>query len=235
MPALKRGRHRGGHRGRRRAVPRGRRLVGSPLRLWVRRLRLPLLVGIMVCAGALGALAVADDPEELVDVVQVTSAVPAGEELSAGTLQLVEVDRESVAEDAVTDVEELSGRRSAVPLAAGAVVAESHLVGSGLLAQQPDGTVAVPVRAADSALVTMLSPGQRVDVLSSTDGAGRETASETLADSATVLWTPTSEDDSWLASSAESGDVVIVAVDPETAEDIARAAHQGRLHLSLVG
>lgn len=203
--------------------------------MWVRRLRLPLLVGTMICAGAIGALTVADDPVESVTVLQVTGTVPAGEELSAGVVEPVEVDRESVAEDVLSDPAELDGRRSAVPLAPGAVIAESHLVGSGLLAGQEPGTVAVPVRAADPALVSMLTPGQRVDVVSSTDGAGRETASETIAEEAAVLWTPTGEEDSWLGSAGETGDVVIVAVDAETAEDIARAAHQGRLHLSLIG
>lgn len=190
---------------------------------------------MMICAGAVGALAVADDPQETVTVLQVTAAVPAGEELAAGVVEPLEVDRESVAEDAVTELEDLADRRSAVPLAPGAVVAESHLVGSGLLQGQPAGTVAVPVRAGDSGLVSMLRPGQRVDVVSSGDGAGRDADAETLAESAVVLWTPTGEDDSWLASSAEAGDVVIVAVDAQTAEDIAGAAHRGRLHLSLVG
>ncbi|WP_261623356.1 RcpC/CpaB family pilus assembly protein [Nesterenkonia marinintestina] len=238
-PPRGRGRRRAPERTRRRSTsgrrPRNRRLVGSPLRLWVRRLRIPLVVGMMICAGAVGALAVAEDPQESVVVLQVTSAVAAGEEVSSRDVERIEVDRESVAQDALTDAQELLDRRTAVPLAPGAVVAESHLVGSGLLRGQPSGTVAVPVRAGDAGLVSMLRPGQLVDVVSSSDGEGRQADAATLAESAVVLWTPTGEDDSWLASSADAGDVVIVAVDAETAEEIARAAHRGRLHLSLVG
>lgn len=171
---------------------------------------------------------------ETATAVQVSSSVAAGQTLTAADLEETQVDVAAVP-DQQAQLDQLLGRQVAVPLPAGALVHQEHLVGPGLLEGQEDGVVAVPVRPADTAIVGMLTPGQTVDVLVSADSAESGSSSRTVAAAAPVLWTPTSEDENWLPGAGEAGNVVIVAVEAETAEAIAEATHEGRLHLSLVG
>ena len=212
-----------------------RRLRGSGLLRWVRRLRIPLALLCGLCAVGAGMLAGSETRTETTTAVRVVADVAAGEALQDSTLEEVVVDVEAVPRDHVVAGEDLLGRRAAVPLPQGAVVLESQLVGPGLLAGQASGDVAVPVRPADTALVGMLTPGQRVDVVLSADSMEEGTSSKTVAREAPVLWTPSGEEDDWLPGASDGSQVVIIAVDSTTAEDIAQAAHQGRLHLSLVG
>lgn len=182
-----------------------------------------------------GVLAGGETQVETTTAVRVTSPMAAGQELSPGDLEETEVDVEAVPEGHLFERDALVGQRTAVPLPAGALVLDAHLVGPGLLQGQEAGVVAVPVRPADTAMVGMLTPGQSVDVLVSADSIDAGSSSQTLAEAAPVLWTPTSEDENWLPGAGEAGNVVIVAVEAETAEAIAQATHEGRLHLSLVG
>lgn len=182
-----------------------------------------------------GLTAGVESRAETVTAVRLTQDVSAGEELTAGMLEEVAVDAEAVPGEQPVPVEELLGRQAAVPLPRGALVLPSLLVGPGLLAGQPEGHVAVPVRPADTALVGMLSPGQRVDVILSAESLEEGTSSRTVARAAPVLWTPSGESDDWFPQAGDGGQVVVIGVEPSTAEDIAEAAHQGRLHLSLVG
>lgn len=191
-----------------------------------------LLVGI--CAVGAGILAGGETQVETATAVQVSSSVAAGQTLTAADLEETQVDVAAVP-DQQAQLDQLLGRQVAVPLPAGALVHQEHLVGPGLLEGQEDGVVAVPVRPADTAIVGMLTPGQTVDVLVSADSAESGSSSRTVAAAAPVLWTPTSEDENWLPGAGEAGNVVIVAVQAETAEAIAEATHEGRLHLSLVG
>lgn len=211
-----------------------RRLRGSSLRRGIQRLRIPLALLLGVCAVGAGILAGAETQTETTAAVRAASPVAAGQELTVADLEEVQVDVGAVPEGHPAGTEDLLGRRTAVPLPAGALVHEAHLVGPGLLEGQGRGVVAVPVRPADTAMVGMLTPGQRVDVLLSADSPEAGSSSRTVAEAAPVLWTPTSEDENWLPGAGEAGNVVIVAVEAETAEQIARATHEGRLHLSLV-
>lgn len=212
-----------------------RRLRGSSLRRGIQRLRVPLALLLGVCAVGAGVLAGGETQVETTTAVRVTSPMAAGQELSPGDLEETEVDVEAVPEGHLFERDALVGQRTAVPLPAGALVLDAHLVGPGLLQGQEAGVVAVPVRPADTAMVGMLTPGQSVDVLVSADSIDAGSSSQTLAEAAPVLWTPTSEDENWLPGAGEAGNVVIVAVEAETAEAIAQATHEGRLHLSLVG
>ncbi|GAB3194176.1 Flp pilus assembly protein CpaB [Nesterenkonia suensis] len=212
-----------------------RRLRGTALGLWVRRLRIPLAVLCGLCAVGAGLLAGVESRGELVIAVRLTQDVAVGEELTAAMLEEVRVDAEAVPAGEPVGVDELVGGQAAVPLRSGAVVLPSLLVGPGLLAGQPEGHVAVPVRPADTALVGMLTPGQQVDVILSAESLEEGTSSRTVARSAPVLWTPTGDGDDWFPQAGDGGQVVVIGVDPSTAQDIAQAAHQGRLHLSLVG
>ncbi|GAA1454585.1 RcpC/CpaB family pilus assembly protein [Nesterenkonia lacusekhoensis] len=224
-----------GRSGRRSRPPRvQRRLRGSSARRVLQRLRIPVALLVGICAVGAGILAGGETQVETATAVQVSSPVAAGQTLTAADLEETQVDVAAVP-DQQAQLDQLLGRQVAVPLPAGALVHQEHLVGPGLLEGQEDGVVAVPVRPADTAIVGMLTPGQTVDVLVSADSAESGSSSRTVAAAAPVLWTPTSEDENWLPGAGEAGNVVIVAVEAETAEAIAEATHEGRLHLSLVG
>lgn len=211
-----------------------RRLRGSSARRVLQRLRVPIALLVGACAVGAGILAGGEAQVETATAVQVSSSVAAGQELTAAHLEETQVDVAAIP-DRPAQLDELLGKQVAVPLPAGALVHPEHLVGPGLLQGQEDGAVAVPVRPADTAIVGMLTPGQNVDVLVSADSAESGSSSRTVASAAPVLWTPTSEDENWLPGAGEAGNVVIVAVEAETAEAIAEATHEGRLHLSMVG
>lgn len=211
-----------------------RRLRRGGLRRAVRQLRIPL--ALLLGAGAVtgGLLASGESSAETLSALRVTESVGAGEELTTGVLEEVRLQAEAVPEGHAVELEDLVGRRPAAPLPAGSLVHENQMVGPGLLHGQRSGTVAVPVRPADTAMVSMLRPGQQVDVLLSADSPESGSSSRTVAEAAPVLWTPHDEEENWLPGAGEAGNVAIVAVDAETAEQIAQATHEGRLHLSLV-
>jgi pilus assembly protein CpaB len=122
-----------------------------------------------------------------------------------------------------------------VALPAGAVVHPTQLVGPGLLTGHSPDTVAVPVRPADTALIGLLSPGQRVDVLASPETPKAAGESRRIAEAAPVIWIPQDESENWLGATSDSQNVVILAVDAPTAAQLAEATSSGRLHLTMVG
>ena len=60
-----------------------------------------------------------------------------------------------------------TGRTLATPIRAGELVTDTRVIGPGLLAGQPPGTVAVPVRLSDASTSAFVRAGDRVDVLAS--------------------------------------------------------------------
>lgn len=212
-----------------------RRLKPGGLYRWMRRFRIPLAVLLGLCAVL--AVLLAREPEQGVTVtaVRAVSDLAAGQVLTAAVLEEVEVDVEAVPRGHSIDVEALIGESVAVAVPAGALVHTTQLVGPGLLAGYGPGTVAVPVRPADTAIIGLLSPGQRVDVTASSDSPENAEGTRRVADAATVLWVPQDESENWLGSSSQGSNVVILAVDAPTAERIAEASLTGRIHLSLIG
>ncbi|GAB3180881.1 hypothetical protein GCM10027060_10900 [Nesterenkonia halophila] len=228
-----------------------RRLRGASSTRVVRRMRLPLALLFACCAVAAGMLAGGTAPPgERVTVVRTTGEAAAGERLEAAQLETARVEAASVPAGAAAAawggpgeggdgageelLDRVAGRQAAVPLPQGAVVLETQLVGPGLLDGQDEEVVAMPVRPADTALVGMLTPGRRVDVLVSGSGPEGMPPAETVAEAAPVLWTPQSVSDDWLPADDQAGEVVILAVEPDVAETLAEAAHRGRIDLSLV-
>ncbi|GAA1146109.1 SAF domain-containing protein [Nesterenkonia lutea] len=192
-----------------------------------------MLLGLGAAAAAL--MTAGEGELETASALRVSTDVAAGERLVPGMVEEIAVDVAAVPRGYSAELEQVVGQQVAVPLPAGALIHPNQLVGPGLLAGQDPGTVAVPVRPADPAMVGLLTPGQRVDVLVSSDSPERGSHSEPVAREVPVLWTPQDESENWLPSGGEAGSVVILAVDLAAAESIAQATHEGRLHLSLRG
>lgn len=192
-----------------------------------------LLLGLSAAAAAM--LAGENSTVETTTAVRVTSAVAGGEVLSAGILEEFDVDAEAVPQDHVGRIEDFLGQTLALGLPSGALVHQSQLLGPGLLEGHEPGTVAVPVRPADTAIIGLLSAGQQVNVTASSDAPEDAGGSHTIAESVPVLWIPQDESENWLGAAQDASNVVVLALDAQTAAAIAEATHQGRLHLSLVG
>jgi Flp pilus assembly protein CpaB len=137
--------------------------------------------------------------------------------------------------DVAGDAGEVVGARLSVPLRSGSPVAPASLVGPGLLTGSPPGTVAVPVRPSDAETVSLLSPGQLVDVVLSTgNGYEQPVESAVIASALPVLWTgDTAPDGGWLGGESPAGMVVLAASAAESAV-LAGAASRGRIFLVLV-
>ena len=236
QPVLSRRQQRAGAAGRIQSA-KPPRVTGRPLRRRMQRARIPLAIILAVSAGGLAWYNGMGSSVDRVPAVRVTTDVGAGETLTAQSVEVAEVDVAAVPESHSGDPGRYVGETLSGPLPRGAVVPEPQRGGPGLLTGREDGTVAVPVRPADTAIVGLLTPGQHVDVLVSTDAPERASATRTVAAGVPVLWTPLAGgDENWLGErpAADSRDVVVLAVQAQTAEDIAQATHEGRVHLSLV-
>lgn len=192
-----------------------------------------MLLGVTAVLAAL--LAREHAGAETATAVRTTSDLTAGQMLSAAVVEEVEIDAAAVPSGHTPDLEALLGETVAVALPAGALVHQTQVVGPGLLAGYDPGTVAVPVRPADTAIIGLLGPGQRVDVTAASEAPENADGPGRVAEAAPVLWVPQDDSENWLGAAHDSGNVVILAVEASTAEQIAEASHSGRLHLTLVG
>jgi len=184
-------------------------------------------------ACALSALAPEHVPTRT--VVVAARDLPAGHAIAASDLALRVLASAALPPDVAGDAGEVVGARLSVPLRSGSPVAPASLVGPGLLTGSPPGTVAVPVRPSDAETVSLLSPGQLVDVVLSTgNGYEQPVESAVIASALPVLWTgDTAPDGGWLGGESPAGMVVLAASAAESAV-LAGAASRGRIFLVLV-
>ncbi|HIX00925.1 MAG TPA: hypothetical protein H9871_12380, partial [Candidatus Nesterenkonia stercoripullorum] len=151
----------------RRALGKPPRVTRRPLRRRLQRARIPSAIALAIAAGGLTAYNSLGSTVDRVPAVRLTTDIGAGEVLTAESVEVAEVDVAAVPETHSGDPGRYIGQTMSAPLPRGAVVHESQLLGPGLLTGRDAGTVAVPVRPADTAIVGLLAPGQHVDVLAS--------------------------------------------------------------------
>lgn len=120
-------------------------------------------------AGACGA------PAPTIPVLVAARDAPGGTVLTERDVRIAAMPRALAPAGALSPGAEIAGRRLAYPIRAGEPVTDVRLVGSGLLAGYVTGgvdVVATPVRVADAATVRLVRPGDLVDVLAASPGAG---------------------------------------------------------------
>lgn len=204
-------------------------------REWLALYRRPLAacLAALSVACALSALAPKHTPTRT--VVVAARDLPAGQAIAASDLALRELASEALPPDVAADAGQVVGGRLAVPLRSGSPVALASLVGPGLLTGAPPGTVAVPVRPSDAETVSLIAPGQLVDVVLSTgNGYEQPVESAVIASALPVLWTgDTASGGGWLGAESSPGMVVLAASAAESAV-LAGAASRGRIFLVLV-
>jgi len=220
-----------------RADPPGRGLAGRGRfrRFLLRRRR--LLAGFAVAAAA-GITVQALLPAETATTAAAAAAhdLPAGHLLTPEDLQLVRLPPEAVPPGALPDADLAAGEQLAVPVLGGTVISRTVLVGEGMLSGTPEGSAAVPLRPADPAAASLLSPGVLVDVVVAEeqgfDGAGDPVV---LAAGVPVLWVTGTGGTGSPWPGAAAGDapeqLVVVAAPGADAPGLAVASARGQVYL----
>ncbi len=205
----------------------------------MRRYRKPLAIGfaLLALAGTLNVFSSGQLSQR--EVVVVSTDIAAGSEISASHLSVQTARLDPEDNEVYESADQLVGQRVAVGLDAGTVVRKYALVGPQLLAGAQSGTVAVPLRLSDPATVTLLHPGQLVDIVLTTgDGFDQEISSRTIAKAVPVLWVPQSASSSefgMLNSAAPSGEgIIVVAAASSLSDDLSGAVSRGKVSAVLV-
>lgn len=217
-------------------ITRTNRPPAQIIRSFVFRKRRLIAAALLCAAAGITVQALLPDDQSTQSVIVASADLPAGAVLDPSQLTTADLPADAVPKHAFRDVEGLIGQQLATPLYQGDVVAENFLVGAGLLAGAPEGTVAVPLRPADESIVQLLSPGLLVDVVLST-GNGYEVSAKNsvLARGLPVLWTASDAGAGpWPDTGAQEG-LVVVAANPADAAALAGASSTGQVHLVLTG
>lgn len=212
----------------RRLVRRHRRSLGA------------LLVGV---AALLALQQLRPPPPPTVPVVVADRELPAGTVLQPSDLALRQVPAEAVAPSALADPDRAVGRTLAGPVPRGEPLSTARLRGPELLAGQPEGTVALPVRVADAGAAALLAPGDHIDLLAALPGDDGGTGI-VVAEALPVLLVGTGggggSDGGLLGSGAgpvstagDPGGLVVVATSRAAARDIVAATAASPLWFTL--
>lgn len=169
-------------------------------------------------------------PPEQVDLLVAASDLSAGTEVGTEDVTIVQVPEHAVPQGA-QQRDEVVGRTLAGPLRRGEPVTDAGLVNAGMVAGYP-GMVALPVRVPDADVVSLLQPGDTIDVVA-TDPSNGET--HQVATGVRVVTVPASRSDSPGGAQTLPGRLVVLAAPSTTAKNIAGAATTGYLSVMFSG
>jgi Flp pilus assembly protein CpaB len=199
--------------------PLRRRWAG--LRRVVLTWRRPLAAVLAAVAVLAGVQAATAPPAPSREVVVAARDLPGGRPLTSDDLGRHRLPVEAVPAGAVSDPTSLLGRTLAAPVRRGEAVTDVRVVGEGLLAGYPM-RVASPVRIGDAAVAGLLRVGDRVDVVATDPGTGK---TRVVSQAAPVIALPRERgNESTAATGLAGGALVVVAVPPDTAVELAGAA-----------
>jgi Flp pilus assembly protein CpaB len=126
---------------------------------WPRRLVVLGCVALAVGCGLSGLR------REGADVLVAVRAVPAGQALTAADLAVRHWPRSVVPARALHHLAEARGRVLALAITAGEPLTSARLLGPGLAAGRPPGTVVFAISVSATSAHAVVQPGERVDVL----------------------------------------------------------------------
>lgn len=204
----------------------------------MRRYRKPLALVLLLLAVAAGMNVLADGQLAQRKVVVTTADLASGQLIGAEQVQLVSVPLDPADRQVISDPGAVIGQRLAVAVPAGTLLREHLLVGPNLLTGTSLGTVAVPIRLSDPATVTLMHPGQLVDIVLTTgDGFEAKISSRTIARAVPVLWVPDSgaRQLGMFAASGTAGEgIIVVAAANHQSDELAGAVSRGKVSAVLV-
>jgi pilus assembly protein CpaB len=191
---------------------------------WHRRL---LAAGLAAGAVALALQAAEPKPAPTVPAIAAARELRGGMTLTPEDLLVVDVPPDLVPAGALARIDDAAGRLLSGPMHAGELVSDLRLVGPGLLTGWGEGLVATPVRIADPGVLTLVRPGDRIDLYATPVSALGPTA--VVAAQVPVLAVPVSAEQGALAEGA----LLVVAATPRQAGLLAEAAVTSRLSVVL--
>lgn len=162
--------------------------------------------------------------------------LPAGLTLEAADLTSRVIPGDLLPSGALKPGAAILGRTITSAARKGEVITDARILSPGLLSGAT-GLVVAPVRLTDASTVALLRAGDRVDVLAATN-ADEASSVTTIVSSALVLAVPIKRPAS---SGGESdvtsgeGSLVVLAVKPEVASLLAKAALTAHLSVTVVG
>jgi len=184
---------------------------------WHRR---KLAVVAAIAAVLTGVSAVNPEGPPTLRVLRATSQLAGGAVVNSSDLEVTEVVRGAEPVGALSDPDEVIGRRLAAPVAEGQMFTALTLVS--VRTALPGGRVVAPLRLADADLAGLLRPGEIVDVVMADSQSAKASV---VASGVRVVTIPAvAEQDQ-----AQSGALVLVEVDSAQAAVLARAAVSGTL------
>jgi Flp pilus assembly protein CpaB len=191
-----------------------------------------LLVALAAGVAAMQVLqVVAPTPPPVVNAVFAARDLPVGTNLTAEDLLVTPVPAQ-FAQGLATQVDEIAGRVTTTGIGANSPVWLSGVSSSDLGSVAPPGTVVVPLKL-DAVTTSILTPGDRVDLIAAT-----AEGSVTVANSALVLPPrfETESGGSGLFSSPGTmpTPITLVAVTPTQAPNLAAHAHQNQVTAILI-
>ncbi|NYI07769.1 RcpC/CpaB family pilus assembly protein [Allostreptomyces psammosilenae] len=213
------------------------------------RRRRPLLAMLLAVA-ALFALSLPRPRDAPATVAVVTAArdLPTGRLLTHADLTTTHLPSTALPDGALRDPPSAEGRLLAAPARRGEVITDHRLLGEGLLREYAEAagseTVAAPVRIADGAAASLLTPGDVIDVLAPTSTVGSPGAApgaEVVASRATVITVLTGREstaagDGLIGGAGGDPDpLLLLAVSSETATALAGAGSHAGLAFALHG
>ena len=206
------------------------------LRGWLNRNR-RLIAALLFCIPAgLTVQQLTPAPADTVVAFASAADLPAGKTLEPGDVSSISVPPGLVPTGNPGSETAFEGQQLAAPLRRGQLLTDAQILGPGLLAGSPPGSVAVPLRMADPASIQLVSPGQLVNVvLTGGNGTEQPGESQVLAEAVPVLWTSAQGGKAgpWPAA-AETDGLVVVAAPADQARRLAGASTQGKLFFVLV-
>lgn len=205
-------------------------------------LTLALVLGLLAAlAGYAGLKATAtqvavNTSKNFVPVVVTATDLTFGTKLDRAQLRVVRYPKESVPAGAYSSIDSVAGQTCKIFLAAREPITELKLSsrGGGLSMLVRPGMRATSLEVNQvSGVSGFVLPGDKIDVLCTIDGHGRdeETVTKTILQNAEVLASgqkTTQQDNKPITVQA-----VTILVDPAGAEKLALGLHEGRLHLVL--
>lgn len=202
---------------------------------WHRRL---LAAGLLAGAVATTISALTPAPPASVRVIAAAHDLAGGTSLGGDELTFVALPPGSVPDGALRERKQLEGRVLAAPVRRGETLTDLRLVGPALVTSYGQGIVATPVRIDDAATVSLLEPGDVIDVLAAAapDASGAGTAVGTarvVAAAVPVLAVPRQDRSAFSGSDSGSGALVVVATTDAAAARLATAAVASRLSMVI--
>ncbi len=167
-------------------------------------------------------------PPPTVAVLAAARDLPGGTTPAASDLRTVRLPSAVVPDGALRPGAAAASRVLAGPVRAGEPLTDARFVAPGLVRRAGAGAVAYAIRVDDADAVALVRPGDTVDVLAASATARR--AAGTVASGVTVLALPAPARDA-----STRGALVVLAVRPQVAAELAQSEVNGRLSLALTG